>query len=399
MSVPLRIRQLTVYPLQIPLRFRFEHAAASRDVADPVLVQVQGGAPFAQHAGFGETLARVYVTGENAGSVIEDVLEFLAPLLVEFRPTTFAEALEFIEALPYQRANRIITAARAAVELALLDLAGKAFRRRAADAAGWLGLAGFGPPGSLRTARYSGMVIGRSLSRLRWLLRLQRWFGLRDFKIKVAVEGWETRLAAAMALLKGDLARERVTLRADANGGWTPAEVREALPVLEACGVSALEQPLGDEHDDFLGLLAAETKCDLIADESLLTLEDARRLIGIQGVRVLNVRLAKNGGLLPSLQIAAAALQAGLDVQLGCLVGETSILTAAGAAFIEMCPKVRFVEGAFGPFLLRDDVTRRSIRLTRGGRIQPRSGHGLGIEVDEARIQRLSAARPSSVGL
>ena len=64
-------------------------------------------------------------------------------------------------------------------------------------------------------------------------------------------------------------------------------------------------------------------------------------------------RIAKNGGLLPALRIARRALEAGLDLQLGCLVGETSLLSAAGLAFLQACPRVRFVEGAFGRFLLR----------------------------------------------
>jgi len=107
-------------------------------------------------------------------------------------------------------------------------------------------------------------------------------------------------------------------------------------------------------------------------------------------VRVLNVRLAKNGGLLPALRIAHQALSAGREVQLGCLVGETSILAAAGVAFLEACPKVRFVETAYGRFLLRADVTRRPVTFGRGGRIRAPGGFGLGIEVSEQTLRRLA---------
>lgn len=400
MGAPLRIRQVTLRPLEIPLRLRFEHAAAARSSADPLIVEIQAAAPYAQLAGFGETLVRVYVTGETIGSAMDDIRAVFVPRLLDFRPTSFPEALEFIEALPFEHTGRVINGARAAVELALLDLAGQAFRRRAVDAAGWLGLPGFGSPGSLRTARYSGIIVGRSPSKLRWMLRLQRWAGLRDFKIKVAVDGWEEQLQRAHAVLRGGLERGQYTLRADANAGWDAAAVRTALPVLEQFGVSALEQPLSDAHDDFLPLLASETRMDLIADESLLTMEDARRLISGGASRVMNIRIAKNGGLLPSLQLAAATLSAGLDVQLGCLVGETSILTAAGAAFVEACPRVRFLEGAFGRILLRDDVTTRSLMFSVGGRLRtPPSGYGLGVTVNPKALARLAADRPMNVPL
>src|SRR5262249_10754990 len=115
------------------------------------------------------------------------------------------------------------------------------------------------------------------------------------------------------------------------------------------------------------------------------------------GVRVLNVRIAKNGGLLPALRIAHAALVAGCDVQLGCLVGETSILSAAGIAFLECCPRVRFVEGAFGRRLLKADVVARPVRFGYGGRVNSLPGHGVGLAICENALRSLAAQPPSTI--
>lgn len=394
MTVPLCIRELRIHRLAIPMRMRFEHAAAVRDTADPVIVAVSGGAPYAHHVGYGETLARPYVTGETVDSVIEDVTNLFAPRLAGLQPRSFVEALEVIETLPMQIGGRVVTAARTAVELALLDLVCQVFSRRPADVAGWLGLPGFGSPGCRAHVRYSGIVTGGTRRKLAALLRLQRLYGLRDFKLKVAVDGWEQRLAWTHQVLRRPLERQKVTLRVDANAGWSLAEATEATVLLEQNGVCALEQPLPDVHDADLPYLAEQTSCHLIADESLLTIEDAERLIEGGGVRVLNIRLAKNGGLMPALRIARLGLAAGLDVQLGCLVGETSILSAAGVAFLETCPKVRFVEGAFGAWLLRSDVTQRPVRFGRGGRIGRRQSFGLGVEVAPDRLERWSVERP-----
>lgn len=374
----------------MPMRLKFEHASATRSVADPVIVQAMGATPYAHCIGWGETLARPYVSGETPATVLRDIREIFVPLLGGFRPTSWAEALEFIDALPYMDGVRIVTAARAAVELALIDLSGRVFRRRAADVAGWMGLGGFGSPGCIPSASYSGIVVGKSRSKLQWLLRAQRWYGLRDFKIKVATPGWEQRLEWTYRVLRPALENEAATLRADANGGWTLAEALEHIPTLKLYGVRSLEQPLPDQFDHQLPKLHAAAPIDLIADESMVTPDDARRLIEDGAIRVLNIRLAKNGGLMPALRLAKLALQNGLDVQLGCLVGETSILSAAGVAFLECCPSVRFVEGAFGRLLLRTDVTQRPIRFRFGGRIQPRKGFGLGVDVDEDRVRRLS---------
>ncbi len=58
MNAPLHVRTLRIHPLAIPMRIRFEHAAATRVMADPVIVELTAGAPYAHEVGYGETLAR-----------------------------------------------------------------------------------------------------------------------------------------------------------------------------------------------------------------------------------------------------------------------------------------------------------------------------------------------------
>jgi muconate cycloisomerase len=101
------------------LRRPFGHAAQVREAAEPVVVQVEldDGT-----SGFGETLPRPYVTGETTETVLQAIDRTFLDELVSFRPTCFAEALERIDALPAcDNSGQTINAARAAVELALLD--------------------------------------------------------------------------------------------------------------------------------------------------------------------------------------------------------------------------------------------------------------------------------------
>lgn len=397
---PLVIARIELHPLAIPMRLRFEHAAASREVADPVLVRLVAGPPYADVDGWGETLARPYVTGETVATVLADLQGALLPHLLEFRAESFAEACAQAAALPTRSGDgRLITAARCAAELALLDLAGRAFGRSVSEAPATVGHL---PPArsALNDARGSGIVLGKSQKKLTRVLRLQRCYGLRDFKIKVATDGWQARLEWTHQLLRRDLAAGRVTLRADANAGWTPDEAIAALPVLAACGVSALEQPCPPADDAELPRVAAAAAgIDLIADESLRTADEAERLVGSCGVRVLNVRLAKCGGLFPSLEIARRAAAHAADVQLGCLVGQTSLMTAAEYAFLANVPAARFVETAYAPVLLRRDLVRKTIWLRPGGRMRPLTTPGLGRTVDLGRVAAFAAFRPIVLNL
>ena len=386
------IRSVSIYPLAIPMRRRVSHATSQRAVADPVVVAVEllNGV-----VGYGETLPRPYVTSETVESVVSAIREVFVPVLLEMHPEHFPGALEVIDALPFASADgRAVPAARAAVELALLDAYARHFRRPLAEVPGWMGLAGFGPPGSVRSIRYSGVLASTSIASTRRTLRLLWWYGLRHFKLKVGLPDDAARVAAVVKRMRSALGKGSATLRLDANGAWSREQAVERLITLPDVPIAGLEQPLAKGQEKDLPVVHQVGRVPLIHDESLVTLDDARRLVDLGVADGFNIRISKCGGLLPSLRLAHFARQHGVSVQLGCMVGETSILSAAGGRFLEMVPGVAFAEGCFGSFLLRADVTRRPLRFRYGGRVPKLPGPGLGLEVDPQRLAALSADDP-----
>ena len=99
----------------------------------------------------------------------------------------------------------------------------------------------------------------------------------------------------------------------------------------------------------------------VIADESLCNEEDARRLIDLKACQIFNIRLSKCGGLGTATRIRRMAEKAGILCQLGCHVGETSILSAAGRHFALTVPHLSYVEGSFSPYLLVRDVVAQPV--------------------------------------
>jgi len=373
-----QIQCVRLYPLAIPLKRAFSPAAADRRTADPLVVAVELRSGL---TGYGETLPRTYVTGETSASVIEAIHTCLMPGMERWCPDSFAAALELIDSLP-QRAKdgRLILAARAGLELALLDAYSRHFRRRLSEAAGWLGLPGFGPPGSVGRVRYSGVLSAEAPAALRGAVRKMRWFGLRDFKLKVGFDDDDERVRAVMDALGSSLGRT-TTLRLDANGGWTAETAVARLKAWASLPIACIEQPLPRGQELRIPELRRAAAIPIMHDESLLTFEDAERLIAEGVMDAMNIRISKNGGLLPAMRLAGLARQQRLTFQLGCMVGETSVLSAAGRRFLEYVPGVIFAEGSYGKFLLRGDVTRQSQRFGYGGRVRPLSGYGWGVEV------------------
>jgi muconate cycloisomerase len=360
------------------LRRPFGHAAQVREAAEPVVVQVEldDGT-----SGFGETLPRPYVTGETTETVLQAIDRTFLDELVSFRPTCFAEALERIDALPAcDNSGQTINAARAAVELALLDAYSRYFNKPIGELLGWLGLPGFGVPGSTRQVRYSGVISGGDTRKISGSVRKMRWFGLRDFKLKVGYDDDVERIGCAAGALGKTLGKS-TTLRIDANGAWSLERAIEILRAVEDINVSCVEQPLSPQDDDKLGQLKEATGIDIMHDESLVTIEDAERLIGARIADGFNIRISKNGGFLPALRLVHLARRHKVCYQLGCMVGETSILSAAGRRFLENVPGVKFAEGSYGRFLMSGEVVTRPVGFGYGGKIKPLSGLGWGIEV------------------
>ena len=88
-----------------------------------------------------------------------------------------------------------------------------------------------------------------------------------------------------------------------------------------------------------------------------------------------------------------------LATSFGGAVGETSVLSAAGLRFLQVCPSIFRAEGCVGSWLLSSDVTSKGLRFGYGGR-PPRLGpEGLGAEADLTRIRPLCDAAPVVIPL
>ena len=401
------VHRVSVFPLSSPLRGRVTHAASQRDHADPVVVAVELTNGI---VGYGETLPRPYVTQETVESVVHGIQATFIPVLIGFHPQSFPEALEAIEALPWRDDVRLMPAARAAVELALLDAVLRAYHRDMDAVVQWMGLPGFGSPGSIRHIRFSGVLASDDLSRTVRQLRLMYWGGLRDFKLKVGTPGDQDPLQAVLNYLRRLLAKGRATLRVDANGAWSKESAIEWLSATRDAPICAVEQPLLRGREEDLLDLPVTTPASgtrgmnaaariLVHDESLITFDDAQRLLQLGVADGFNIRISKCGGLLPSLRLAALARRENVRIQLGCMVGETSILSAAGLRFLEVCPGVTWAEGCFGSFLLSADVVKKGLRFGYAGSPPRLKAPGLGVAVDPPRVESLCPATPLVVNL
>ncbi len=125
-------------------------------------------------------------------------------------------------------------------------------------------------------------------------------------------------------------------------------------------------------------------------DESLCSRVDAERAIADGTCDLFNLRLSKCGGYLASLELAHLARQHGLGYQLGCQVGETAILSAAGRHFATSVRDIRYLEGSYDRHLVAERLSTEDITFGWGGWAPALTGPGLGVTIDQSALERIA---------
>jgi muconate cycloisomerase len=372
-----------VYALDLPFRTTFRHAAASRRTSESLFLRVQLDTGT---EGWGECLPRVYVSGETREDAFALLRDDILPGLLRRSFASLEDVSSFLEkcdgkAPPDWVAPEVPqSSAWSSVDLALIDAFGKA-----SNGAIWPLAKG---AGNMERYRYSGVVSAdRGWPFIATLLKV-RAFGFPHVKLKVGREG--TQRAARMS--RRILGRS-VDLRVDANMAWTVEQALDLIPELRAIGIEWFEQPVA--AGDMVGLarVVRESSAGIVVDEGLTDRQTLQELIKRRAATGVNVRISKCGGLVAALARCHEALDAGLMLQVGCQVGESSLLSAAHVTLLSALaardPGVRFAEGCFGRHLLRDDPVTPTVQFGYRGRAPSRpTGPGLGVHVDPSRLAR-----------
>jgi L-Ala-D/L-Glu epimerase len=381
------VTELQLFAVDLPFKTVVRHAAAARTTSESLFLRMtlDSGVD-----GWGEALPRAYVSGESRQDAFALLRDQVLPALVGRRFQSLPEVVSFLEKCDGKAPSEWVTpdvpqtSAWCCVDLALLDAFGRASGEPVRPAAAVPAPS----PAALGRYRYSGVVsAGQGWSYAVSLLKI-RAFGFRQVKLKLERDGTLQAARTARRLLG-----RRVDLRVDANMAWDVEQAQEVIGQLRSVGIRSFEQPIAANDLAGLARLVAETSAQIMVDEGLTDRDSLQRFITQRACTAANVRISKCGGLIGAYARCREALDAGLILQVGCQVGESSLLSAAHLTLLQalapLTPGVRYAEGCFGRHLLREDPAAPLVQFGYGGRPPPRpAGAGLGVRVDLAALQR-----------
>ena len=260
---------------------------------------------------------RWQVTGASRAGSEACVRDMLGPLLLGRDPDDLVESGRAV-----RRAVAGNEAAKAAVDVALHDLAA---RRLGVPLVRLLGgtrlrvptdvTISAGEPGALAAAARDRAAEG---------------FGV--LKVKVGTDA------------VGDVARVRVIreavgpgvrIRLDANQGWTAREAVRVIRGIEDAGldVELVEQPVPGWDLDGLAWVSERVDTPILADEAVFGVRDLVEVIRRRAADLVNVKLAKAGGLGPAATLLGLAEAHGLGTIVGSMM-ESQIGVGAAASLV-----------------------------------------------------------------
>ena len=369
----MRIEEIEVYRLSMPIKGLWQAAFGLIDSIDSVMVRIRADGV----EGWGEAApyAAPNYCEEFTGGAFLVIRDWLGPALLGQRIENGAALQDRLR--PF-KGNRF---AKAALDLAWWDAAAKA-----AGQPLWRMIGGR----SAEVAVGEDLPVQTTVEEQIAVVRRAHEAGFPRIKLKVR-RGW---MAEMLVPLRAALPEP--VIHVDCNSGFTLGDA-DAILAIDGCNLAMIEQPL--TNDDLIDHAALARRLDtpICLDESITSADRARKAIAIGACGYVNLKTGRLGGLTNAIAVHDVCAEAGIPCWVGSMlesaVGQGPSLALATLANIgypsDLFPSARFYERDLGT----PDIT-----LSAPGRMTApdRPGHGFAPDPDRlsARTLERTTVRP-----
>jgi muconate cycloisomerase len=375
----MKIERCEISIVEIPLKKSPGQGVFERPTTRNLLVSLQDEAGT---TGWGEYCPAGSDCDESLKQAVEILQESILPAFLGQRFDSLYDILKATTMIG-SGLGRDQLGAFCAAELAALDLAG---RQQGVSSGEIIG------PLRQGAVHYDGVINADSAEAAREQAAVLRKFGVSNVKVTVGgdLEKNLRILDTARQILGG-----KVRLRIDANQAWDVDETLRQLRAMSLYRLAGVEQPVPGNDLAGMARVTAAGIVPVIANASLVTLGDARRLVRTNACDVFSIGISRCGGLVNASRMHAIARSAGLGCQLGARLCETAVLAAAGRQFATRSEGITWCEGSVEDQRLDGSISEPDIAATTGGLATALNDPGLGVNVVEKRVAEFATTRIS----
>lgn len=310
--------KLTTHLVSAPLHTPFVTALRRATHAESLLVELSDG----EHSGWGEAPQVWKVTGESLAGARSFVEGPLAAALDGLGPDDLTEALRRVQSAAVGNFG-----AKAAADVALHDLAA---RRRGQSLHQFLG-------STASTVRTDVTLAAGDADELAAAAQARLADGFDVLKVKVGTGDAAADVDRVRRIR--DAIGPGPKLRLDANEGWSRRGAVSAIRALEdaGCAIELIEQPVPGADLEGMVWITDRVDTPILADESVYGVRDLVAVIRLGAADLVNVKLAKCGGLAPARTLLELARDHGLGSVVGSMM-ESHVGIGAAAALVAAYP-------------------------------------------------------------
>ena len=362
----LKIKQVEIYKLKIPLKEPFIISLGVIEKAENVIVVIRTTTGI---SGFGECSPYMTINGESVDTCFV-VGQYLARALKGRDALQIDDCAAVMDRLIYGNSS-----IKSAFDMALFDIS--------AQNAGKPLYEFLGGKNTKTLSTDMTISIGDPDKMAADAVKFKE-AGFPAIKVKLGESKNKdvTRIRKIRKAIGDD-----IPLRIDANQGWKVKTAIEILKSLKKFNIQHCEEPIARWNFINLRRVRKKSPIPIMADESCCDHHDAKRLIDLDACDLLNVKLGKSSGILNAKKIINIAEKAKMKMQVGAFMESRLGITAA--AHLALCSKNIIYCDFDTPLMFTADPISGGIVYRDKGVIEVPATPGLGASIEEIILDRL----------
>lgn len=356
----MKITQIYTRLLNAPLKTPFITALRRVERLEDVVVMVvcHDGS-----VGYGEGAPTPVITGETIHTMIA-AIEYLKPFII-------GRDIEEIDIILKNIHAKLLhnTTAKSALEIALYDLLSQSKKIPLYTMLG----------GTQRTFKTDLTISLDTIDKMVSDALHAVSLGYETLKIKIGEDPLKD--ADRIRQIYHTLPKE-ITLRLDANQGWSAEDTIKLLRTIESEGIAAqfIEQPVKADDIEGLKRIKASVQTPVLADESVFSLKDAQTILERNAADYINIKLDKCGGISKALELADMCAAYGTKCMIGCMLEGPIAIAGALHVASAKADTIAMID-LDGVALLAQNPTQSAIVFDEST-LTLSNGIGLGIRYD-----------------